>query len=152
MREKTPDQIRRQTVPARHHGMIYGFLGGLVGAVFYFGGWGLFHQEQLRRYPEYCVHAIRAHVGAISLLAPRKQESGLSAEQLRYALLRYGNVDHRYDAEIIRHGWYPREASPKSWVFSYGNVKPIYRDSPAMIFKWPMSMTLLTLLAARFGG
>ena len=52
-------------------------------------------------------------MGTVSLFGPQKHEAGMSAEQLRYALLRYGNVDHRYDAEIIRHRWYPREASPK---------------------------------------
>ena len=76
----------------------------------------------------------------------------MSAEQLRYALLRYGNEDHRYDAEIIRHGWYPKEASPTSWVFYNGNVKPIYSDSPAMVFKWPLTLTLLTFLGCLIWG
>jgi hypothetical protein len=152
MSEKTPDQIRQQTVPVRHHGLIYGLLGGLLGAVVWFGGWALLHQEQVRRYPEYCAHAIKAEVGTISLFGPRKQEPGLSAEQLRYALLRYGNLDHVYDAEIIRRRWYPKGASPKAWVFYYGNVKPIYSDAPAMVFKWPVSLTLLTLLGGAISG
>jgi len=130
----------------KHNGLIYGFLGGLLGAVVWFGGWALLHQEQVRRYPEYCSHAIKAEAGTISPFGPRKQEPGMSAEQLRYALLRFGNQDHRYDTEIMRRGWYPKGASPKSWVFYYGNVKAIYSDSPAMVFKWPVSLTLLTFL------
>jgi hypothetical protein len=152
MKEKTPDQIRRETVPVRHNGLIYGFLGGLLGAVVWFGGWSLLHQEQVRRYPEYCAHAIKAGMGGVTLFGPPKRETGLSAEQLRYELLRYGNERHRYDAEILRHGWYPREASPKSWVFYYGNVRPVYSDSPAMVFKWPLTLTLLTFLGALVWG
>jgi len=152
MREKVPDQIRQQTVPAKHNGLIYGFLGGMMGAVVWFGGWALLHQEQVRRYPEYCAHAIKANASAMSLFGSRKQGPGMSAEQLRYALLRYGNRDHQYDAEIIRRRWYPREASPKAWVFSYGNVKPIYSDSPVMVFKWPLTLTLLTLLGSAIWG
>ena len=152
MREKTPDQIRRETVPSKHYGLVYGFLGGLTGAIVWFGGWGLLHQEQVRRYPEYCSHAIRAYVGTMHLFGPPKALPGMSAEQLRYDLLRYGNQNHQYDAEILRHRWYPREASPKSWVFYNGNVKPIYFDSPAMVFKWPIAMTLLTTLGCLVWG
>jgi hypothetical protein len=153
MTEKTPDQIRRDTVPVKHNGLIYGFLGGLLGAVVWFGGWGLLHLEQVRRYPEYCVHAIRSSVGELSLFGARpKREAGMSAEELRYALLRYGNVDHGFDAEIIRHGWYPREASPASWVYYNGAVKPIYSESPALVFRWPLTLTLLTFLTALIWG
>ena len=52
--EKTPDQIRRETVPVKHSGLIYGFLGAVLGAAVWFGGWGLLHREQVKRYPEYC--------------------------------------------------------------------------------------------------
>lgn len=76
----------------------------------------------------------------------------MNAEQLRYALLRYGNQDHRYDAEIIRHGWYPRDARPRSWVFYYGAVKPVYSDSPALVFKKPLALTLLIFLATLVCG
>jgi hypothetical protein len=152
MSERTPDEIRQRTVPVQHNGLIYGFLGGLLGAVVWFGGWALLHQEQVRRYPEYCAHAIKAEMGRISLFGSHLQEAAMSAEQLRYALLRHGNVDHRYDAEILRRGWYPREASPKAWVFYYGNVKPIYSDSPALVFKWPLSLTLLTFLGCLIWG
>jgi hypothetical protein len=153
MTEKTPDQIRRNTVPVKHNGLLYGFLGGLLGTVLWFGGWGLLHQKQVRRYPEYCVYAVRSSVGELSLFgATPKREAGMRAEQLRYALLRYGNVDHGLDAEIIRHGWYPRGASPASWVYYYGAVKPIYSDSPALVFKWPLTLTLLTFLTASIWG
>jgi len=81
MSEKTPDQIRQQTVPVKHNGLIYGFLGGLLGAVVWFGGWALLHQEQVRRYPEYCSNAIKAEVGAVSLFGPQKHEPGMRAEQ-----------------------------------------------------------------------
>ena len=153
MTEKTPDQIRRETVPVKHTGLIYGFFGGLLGAVVWFGGWGLLHQEQVRRYPDYCAHAIQANMGNLSLFGAKpKPQPGMSAEQLRYALLRYGNLDHRYDAEIIRHGWYPREASPRPWVYDKGAVKPVYSDGAAMVFKWPLTLTLFTFLAALIWG
>lgn len=152
MAEKTPDQIRRETVPVKHAGLIYGFLGGLFGTVLWFGGWALLHQEQVRRYPEYCAHAIKANMGNVSLFGKPKPSFGMNAEQLRYALLRYGNRDHRYDADIIRHGWYPKEASPAPWVHDEGAVKPIYSDSPAMVFKWPLTLTLLTFLATLIWG
>jgi hypothetical protein len=153
MAEKTPDQLRRETVPVKHTGLLYGLLGGVLGAAIWFGGWSLLHQEQVRRYPEYCAHAIRSRTAGLSLFgAPPKRERGMSAEQLRYALLRYGNEDHRYDAEIIRHGWYPREASPAPWVYEKGAVKAIYSDSPALVFKWPLTLTLLTFVAAAITG
>jgi hypothetical protein len=151
VKEKTPDQIRRETVPVRHTGLIYGSLGGLVGAVMWFGGWSLLHEEQVRRYPDYCTHAIRAGAEQLSLFGS-KPAAGMSAEQLRYALLRYGNLDHRYDAEIIRHGWYPRASSPRPWVHDEGAVKPVYSDGAAMVFKWPLTLTLFTCLAALICG
>jgi hypothetical protein len=149
---KTPDQIRRQTVPVKQNGLIYGFLGGLIGGMVWFGGWSVLHQEQVRRYPDYCWHAIKASMGGVTLFGPPKWETGMSAERLRYALLRYGNLDHQYDAEIIRRGWYPKNASPKSWVFYYGAVKPVYSDSPGLVFKWPLTLTLLTFLVALICG
>jgi hypothetical protein len=153
MQEKTPDQIRRETVPVKHTGLLYGLLGGVLGAAVWFGGWGLLHQEQVRRYPEYCAHAIRSRTAGLSLFgAPAKRERGMSTEQLRYELLRYGNEDHRYDAEIIRHGWYPREASPAPWVYDKGAVKAVHADSPALVFKWPLTLTLLTFLGALIAG
>ena len=153
MPEKTPDQIRRETVPVKHTGLIYGFLGGVLGSVVWFGGWSALHLEQVRRYPEYCVHAIKAHTGTLSLFGAKpKAAPGMSVEQLRYALLRYGNVDHRYDAEIIRHGWYPKEASPSAWVHDKGAVAPVYFDSPSMVFKWPFTLTLITFLGALIWG
>jgi hypothetical protein len=150
--EKSPDQIRRETVPVKHNGLTYGFLGGTIGAVVWFVGWGVLHQDQVRRYPAYCTHAIKANMGNLSLFGSPKRDVGLSAEQLRYSLLRYGNLDHRFDAEIIRHGWYPKEASPKAWVFYYGAVEPVYTDSPARVFKWPLTLTLLTFLTALICG
>lgn len=66
MKEKTPEQIRRATVPAKHYGLIYGFLGGLAGAVVCFGGWAFLHEQQIRRYPDYCVYAVRSRLDAIS--------------------------------------------------------------------------------------
>jgi hypothetical protein len=151
--QKTPDQIRRDTVPVKHTGLIYGVLVGVLGSVLWFGGWALFHQEQIRRYPEYCAHALRASVGEVSLFGARpKREPGMSGEELRYALLRYGNADHRFDAEIIRHGWYPKEASPAPWVYENGAIKAIYSDSPALVFKWPLTLSLLTFLTALIWG
>jgi hypothetical protein len=152
MKEKTPEQIRRATVPVKHYGLIYGFLGGLAGAIVSFGGWGLLDQQQVRRYPEYCAHAVRSSLSDISLFGATRRHVGMNAEQLRYALLRYGNQDHRYDAEILRHGWYPKGANPRSWVFYYGAVKPVYSDSPALVFKRPLALTLLIFLAALVCG
>jgi hypothetical protein len=31
-------------------------------------------------------------------------------------------------------------------------VKPIYSDSPALVFKWPLTLTLLTFLTALIWG
>ena len=151
MKEKTPDQIRRETTPVRNTGLLYGSFGGLIGAVVWFGGWGLLHEEQVRRYPDYCTHAIRVSAERLSLFGPRST-TGMSVEQLRYALLRYGNLDHRYDAEIISHGWYPREASPLPWVREKGAVKPVYSDGAAMVFKWPLTLTLFTFLGTLIWG
>jgi len=152
MKRKTPDQIRRETVPAKYYGLIFGFLGGLAGALIWFGGWGLLHKEQARRYPEYVRHAVRAEMEGLALFGSPKRRDGLSAEALRYLLLRYGNQDHRFDAEIIRHGWYPRGANPKMWVFSNGNVKPVYSDDPSLVFKWPLTLTAFTLLTCLVWG
>ena len=152
-REKTPDQIRRQTIPVKHSGLIYGFLGGLVGAGLWFGGWALLHQEQVRRYPEYFTTYVRTESARLSLFgSPQKRERGISADRLRYSLLRYGNTDHQLDAEIIRHGWYPKDVSPAPWVFENGAVTPVYSDSPIMVFKWPVTLSLFTFLAALVWG
>ncbi len=154
-REKTPDEIRRETVPVKHTGLICGFLGGLLGFAVWFGGWGLFHEEQVRRYPAYASSAIkaRAHGLSFSLFSRRpNRERGMNADQLRYSLMRYGNEAHRFDAEIIRHGWYPTGASTERWVYENGAVHAIYSDSPLMIFKWPLTLSLLTFLAALICG
>lgn len=154
MKNKTPDQIRRETVPNKRYGLLYGFLGTLAGAVLWFGGWGLLHQEQVKRFPAYCVYAFNAEMGNISLFGNKKHHAGLSADQLRYALLRHGNEDHGLDAEIVQHGWYPREAraNPRSWVFYNGNVEPVYSDGPLMVLKWPVTLTLLTCLGSLIWG
>ena len=107
MAEKTPDQIRRETVPKKYYGLTYGFLGGLLGAVLSFGIWGFFHQEQVRRYPDYARYALRSELSGFSLF-PTATKPGMTDDQLRYNLLRFGNEGHRYDAEIVRRGWYPR--------------------------------------------
>jgi len=152
MKEKTPDQIRRETVPTKHSGLLYGFLGGLAGAVVWFGGWGFCHQEEVKRYPEYCSAAIQSSVGDLSFF-PKKRETGMSAAQLRYNLLRFGNEDHRFDAEILRRGWYPkREKSPVPWVYENGAVKPVFSDPAALVWKWPITLTLFTLLATLILG
>ena len=153
MKERTPDQIRRETVPVKHTGLVYGMVGGLVGAVVWFGGWGLLHPEQVRRYPDYCSHAIRANTSGLLLFGDKaRRAEGMSAEELRYALLRYGNRDHRYDVEIIRHGWYPKGASPRPWVYDKGAVAAVYSDGAAMVFKWPLALTVFTSLASLLGG
>ena len=149
--EKTPDQIRRDTVPVKHLGLVYGFMGGLLGTVIWFGGWGLLHQEQVRRYPQYAAVAIESKLGNFSLFGA-KPKPGLSADQLRYALLRFGNQDHQYDAEIIRRGWYPKGERPAAWVYAKGAVKPVYSDAPALVFKWPLTLTMFTFLSALIWG
>jgi hypothetical protein len=150
-KEKTPDQIRRETVPVKHTGLVYGLLGGVLGIGLWFGGWGLLHQEQVRRFPQYTATAIKArmHGLSFSLSGQRpKRERGMNADQLRYSLMRYGNKDHRFDPEIVRHGWYPKEASPAAWVYANAAVQPIYSDSPFMVFKWPLTLSLFTFLGA----
>jgi hypothetical protein len=152
MTEKTPEQIRRKIVPVKHTGLIYAFLGAALAAAVWFGGWGLLHQEQVKRYPEYCSAAIKSSLGDVSLFGA-KRETGMSAAQLRYNLLRFGNEDHRYDAEILRRGWYPkREKSPVPWVYYNGAVKPIFSDPAALVLKWPMTLSLFTFLAALIWG
>lgn len=147
--EQTPDQIRRATVPVHHTGIAYGVLYGFMGLVIWCGGWAALHQEQVRRYPEYCAHAFHAATQDMSLFgAPRKREPGMSAEALRYALLRYGNVDHRFDLDIIHHGWYPREASAAVWVREYGAVPPVYAEDALYVFAWPLALTSLTVFIA----
>ena len=152
MREKSPDQIRRETVPVKHSGLIYGFLGGLLGTLVWFGGWGWLHQDEVKRYPEYAACAIQSKLGRLSLFGA-KPKSGMSAAELRYEVLRFGNEDHRFDAEIVRRGWYPKsEKSPAPWVYFNGAVRPIYSDGPAMVFKWPITLTLFTFLTALIWG
>jgi len=151
MAEKTPDQIRRETVPKKYYALTYGFLGGLLGAVLCFGGWGSFHQEQVKRYPDYAGYALRSEFAGFSLF-PTKRKPGMSDDQLRYALLRFGNQSHRYDAEILRRGWYPRGENGRAWVFYNGAVKPVYSDGAAMVFRWPLTLTLLICIGAFVWG
>jgi len=150
---KTPDRIRRETVPVKHSGLIYGFLGGVLGVAVWFGGWGLLHQEQVLRYPEYVSCALKAKLHGLPLFrTPQLRGAGMDAAQLRYVLLRYGNADHRLDAAIIRRGWYPKDVSPAPWVYENGAVAPVYSDSPVMVFKWPVTLSLFTFLGALIWG
>ncbi len=154
-KEKTPDQIRRETVPVKHTGLTFGVLSGVVCAGLWFSGWALLHQEQVRRYPEYAASAIktRTHGMSLSLLGVRpKPERGMNADELRYSLMRYGNEDHRFDAEILRHGWYPKGARPAPWVYEHGAVRAMYSESPLMVFKWPMTLSLLMFVGAVIWG
>ena len=146
MAEKTPDQIRRDTTPQKHYALTYGFVGGLLGAVLTFGGWGLFHQEQLKRYPAYAGYALRSEFGGFSLFT--KPKPGMSDDRLRYSLLRFGNEDHRYDAEIVRRGWYPVGENGRAWVFYNGAVKAVYSDGALMVFQLPVCLTLLICIGA----
>ncbi len=148
---KTPDQIRRETVPLKHYGITYAFLGLFGGAVLWFGGWELFHQQQVKRYPAYVQAAVQAEAGSFSLL-PRQKRPGLSACQLRYALLRHGNQEHRYDAEIIRHGWYPRGADPNAWLARYGAVEPVFNGNPLEVLQVPFILMLITTAFAAVYG
>jgi hypothetical protein len=151
MKEKTPDQIRRETIPVKHNGLVYGFLGGLLGTLVWFGGWGFLHQEQVKRYPEYAASALESSFGSISLFGS-KPKASMSAEHLRYALLRFGNEEHRYDSEIIRRGWYPKGENASAWVYYNGAIKPVYTDGPMLVFKWPLTLTMFTLLASLIWG
>jgi hypothetical protein len=50
-------------------------------------------------------------------------------------------------------GWYPKRAkSPVPWVYYNGAVKPIFSDSAALVFKWPITLSLLTFLTALIWG
>ena len=151
MSEKTPDQIRRETVPKKYYGVTYGLLGGLLGAALSFGVWGYFHQEQSRRYSDYLGYAVRSEMSGFSLF-PSKQKPGMSDDQLRYSLLRFGNESHRYDAEIIRRGWYPKGENGHAWVFYNGAVKAVYSDGAGMVFKWPLTLTLFSFMGCLIWG
>ena len=151
MAEKTPDQIRRETVPKKYYGLTYGFLGGLLGAVLSFGTWGFFHQEQVRHYPGYAGYALRSEFAGFSLF-PTAHKPGMTDDQLRYNLLRFGNEGHRFDAEIIRRGWYPKDENGRVWVFYNGAIKPVYSDGAVMVFKWPLTITLLLCVGAFVWG
>jgi hypothetical protein len=76
----------------------------------------------------------------------------MSVDELRYNLLRYGNQDHQYDGQIICHGWYPKGVNGRQWVQHRGAIEPLYSDSPLMIFKWPMTISLFGLLACAICG
>lgn len=152
MKQKTPDQIRRDTVPAKHYWLIYGLLGGALGTALWFGGWGFTHIEQLERYPLYCQVAWQSTLAKLSLFPAKNRPHGISAAQLRYNLLRFGNQDHTYDAEIIQHGWYPRGESPVPWVYQHGALKPVYADGALMVCKWPATLSLFTFLVALLWG
>lgn len=148
---KTPDQIRRETVPLKHYGITYAFLGLFGGALLWFGGWALFHQEQVRRYPAFVRAAFEMETGSFSLL-PKPKSASLSSAALRYALLRHGNQDHRFDAEILRHGWYPRETDAATWLARYGAIPPVFAGNPLEVLQFPFVLTLVTTgLAAVFG-
>jgi hypothetical protein len=152
MKQKTPDQIRRATVPAKHYWLIYGLLGSFAGTALCFGGWGLTHIEQVTRYPQYCQVAFQSTVGSCSRFPAKRRKPGMSAAQLRYDLLRYGNEDHGYDAEIVQHGWYPRGESPAPWVYEHGAVKAIYSDGALLVWKWPVTLSLFTFLVSLVWG
>jgi hypothetical protein len=141
--EKTPDQIRRETVPVKHSGFLCLLLGAVVGAAVWFGGWGLLHQEQARHFRFYISCSHFGH----------KQKAAKSGDRLTCALLRYGNTNHMFDGEILRHGWYPKgEANPARWVYSHAAVSAVYQDSAFIVVKWPLRLTLLTALAGLIWG
>jgi hypothetical protein len=151
---KTPEQIRRETVPRKHYALTFGLLGLLGGSVLSYGAWALFHQKQAKMYPQYLSNAIRSSMGG-SLVGtpPRHASAGLTPSQLRYELLRYGNLDHRYDAEIIRHGWYPRDADPIPWAFTHAGITALYEGKSATdVLKWPTLLTAFSLVVAGFVG
>ncbi len=154
MKQKTPDQIRRETVPTTHRALLCALAGVALGTLVWGGGWALFHREQLRRYPAYFTLALRVNSAGLHFgNTPARQAAGMTAEQLRYALLRWGNRDHRFDAEIIRHGWYPREAAPREWVADRGAVPSVYGGAGAAgVFAWPFALTALTTLLAGMWG
>ena len=54
--------------------------------------------------------------------------------------------------EILRHHLYPHGASPRRWVFRNADLKPVYSDPAALVFKWPIVLTLLTVLGAVIAG
>ncbi len=151
MKEKTPDQIRRETVPNKHYGLTYGFLAGVLGGALFFGGWGLLHRDQLTHYPDYAGYALQTEMSGFSFSKPIPH-AGMSKDQLRYNLLRWGNEDHRFDAEILRRGWYPKGENGRAWVSEHGAVAPIYSDGALMVFKWPFTLTLLACFGAGIWG
>ena len=45
-----------------------------------------------------------------------------------------------------------RKLARGPWVYDIGAVKPVYSDRRALVFKWPLTLTLLTFLAALIWG
>lgn len=154
--KRTPDQIRRETVPFSHTGLIYGILGGAVLAMLTFCVWGLFHIPQIKHYPEFFASGLRSAAGKYSPFRPSGFTRGIracmTADELRYSLLRYGNIEHRLDADIICLGWYPKGANPRTWVVQHGAIEPLYSDSPLMIFSWPLTLSLFAFLSCGIAG
>jgi hypothetical protein len=144
---KTPDQIRRQTVPVKHYALRFALLGLVGGAAVWFGGWRHFHQEQSRRYWEYCGAAFKSSIPSLH------QDGHLSAAKLRYTLMRFGNVEHFYDGEIIRQGWYPRGTQfPVRWARENAGIEPLYSRSAPLVYAPPFLLTLLTCALGLIGG
>jgi|GEM_PF-6293946 len=150
--ERTPDQIRRATVPVKRTAFTNLLLGFVLGAVVFGGSWSLLHPDQARAYPAYV---------ACSRKASAKTKPGLSdkaaaARQvalLRYGLLRFGNQGHRFDAAILSQRWYPAgERSPAAWVRANAAVPPIYSQSAIRVIRWPLCLSAALALAGFVWG
>jgi hypothetical protein len=147
--EKTPDQIRRATVPVKHNAVFNALLGLLVGAAVWFGGWALLHPKQAHSYKTYAklARAIRPRK------ATAKPQPDRAESILRYALLRYGNENHQFDRELLRQGWYPKGSNPAKWVYAHGAIASTFEgQSPMQVIAWPLGLTLVTFLVALIWG
>jgi hypothetical protein len=149
---KTPDQIRPATVPVKRTALSNGLLGLALGAVVFGGSWALLHPEQARAYPGYvsCSHKAsgKARAGMSAKAAAARQVA-----LLRYALLRYGNEGHRFDADIVRQGWYPAgERSPATWVRANAAGAPVYSQSALWVIRWPLLLSAALALAGSVWG
>jgi hypothetical protein len=76
----------------------------------------------------------------------------MSANELRYRLLRYGNEDHRLDRQILHHGWFPKGVNPRVWVYRHGSLRPVYSQPATTVLAWPIALTLLSAIGCFIWG
>lgn len=138
-KEKTPDQIRIAAVPVKHSGLINGFVALVLGGAVTFAPWALLHPERARFYRQYVSASVHSGNG----LFRARKASVRHAALLRYALLRYGNQHHIFDAALTQSG---------AGAFASKEIAPVYSESPLRTVAFPLSVTLGMCLAGAIWG